>query len=502
MTFTHESLWQKANPFPNFPSLDSSIDCEVLIVGAGITGLLTAYELRKLGLQVVVIDSDTISSGTTGRTTAKVTAQHGLIYHSMIESAGIDQARGYYESAIDGKNAILQTSTNLHMNIALENKNSIIYTAEEQNVQKVVDEFRAYERLKIPSSYTENIDFPIETKAAISMLEQAQFDPLSYLTNIVKSLVEDGVTFYEHTQALDLEQEDRISVHTNNGHTITCTYVVQATHFPFYDPLGMFTTRLIPERSYVYTGKKQPLEIKDMYISCDQPLRSFRSTTINNEEYFLIAGEGYIVGKDDEHSRPYDSLKTTATNLFPDHTFITQWSAQDYNTMDSIPYIGRLKNKYENIFVATGFKKWGMTTSATAALLIADLIQKKPNPYEKLYTPSRFDASTTIPSFLKQNTHVAAQLVKGKVSRDHKDVDDLEKHEATTFFKGAKKLGVYKDAQEKIHVVDTTCTHLGCEVVWNPHDYTWDCPCHGSRYLYNGTVIEGPAKKSLEKEEL
>src|SRR5699024_6876727 len=147
--------------------------------------------------------------------------------------------------------------------------------------------------------------------------------------------------------------------------------------------------------------------------------------------------------------------------------------------------------------VATGFKKWGMTTSATAALLIADLIQKRPNTYEDLYTPSRFDVSTTVPSFLKQNTHVASQLVKGKVSSDTKEIDNLGKHEATTFFKGLKKLGVYKDGDEQIHVVDTTCTHLGCEVVWNKHDYTWDCPCHGSRYMYNGTVIEGPAKKSL-----
>ncbi|HLR15750.1 MAG TPA: FAD-dependent oxidoreductase [Bacillota bacterium] len=502
MTFTHASLWQKAHPFPSFPTLESDIDCEVLIVGAGITGLLTAYELRKIGLQVVVIDSHEIASGTTGRTTAKITAQHGLIYHSLIESSGIDQAQEYYETAIMGKNALLQTAADLQMNIALEHKDSVIYTTEEMNVQKIVDEFHAYERLHIPGSYTDNIDFPIETKAAITMLDQSEFDPLSYLLHIVEDLVDDGVTFYEHTQAVDLEQDEKIYVHTHRDHKITSTYVVQASHFPFYDPLGMFTTRLIPERSFVYTGKNHSLEVKDMYISCDQPLRSFRSTTVNNEDYFLIAGEGYIVGKDNDHTRPYEALTSTANTLFPNHTFVSQWSAQDYNTMDSIPYIGRLKNKNENIFVATGFKKWGMTTSATAALLIADLIQKRPNPHEEMYAPSRFDVSTTIPSFLKQNTHVASQLVKGKVSSDSKDVEDLKKHEATTVFKRGKKLGIYKDQDEQIHVIDTTCTHLGCEVEWNPHDYTWDCPCHGSRYMYNGTVIEGPAKKSLQNDEL
>lgn len=502
MNLAEESVWTKQNELPAFPALHKNEQTEVLVVGGGITGIMTAYELTKLDLQVILIDASTLCSGTTGRTTAKITAQHGLLYDSLIKSSGIDQAEQYYTSAIEGRKHIEKVMNELQMNIKMAAKDSVMYTTESENIQKIEDEFQAYEKLDIPGRFNKNIDLPINSKAAITLLNQLQFDPIAYLKHVVEACVQKGVKIFEHTQAIDLEHSDDIEVATEEGHKITSTYVVQATHFPFHDPLGMFTTRLIPERSYIYAGMDPSVQIDGMYLSCDTPERSIRSTTFDDVKGFLIGGEGYTVGKNESIANPYAALKQTALDLFPEHTFSIQWSAQDYNTMDSIPYIGRLKNKNENIFVATGFKKWGMTTSSTAALLIADLIQNRNNVYEKLYSPSRFDITSSVPKFVKQNTHVATQLVKGKITNKAKPIEELQKNEATTIFKGAKKIGVFKDDEGKIHGIDTKCTHLGCEVEWNSYDYTWDCPCHGSRYTHTGKVIEGPAKESLSKENI
>lgn len=502
MGVDQNSIWNLHNKLPSFPTLNKNEQTEVLIVGGGITGLLTAYELINIGLKVMVIDASTLCSGTTGRTTAKISAQHGILYDSIIKSSGVEQARQYYTAAMDGKDRILNILEELKMDIDIEQKDSVIYTEYDENIQAIEDEFRAYDTLNIPGKYTESTELPVETKAAVTMFHQAQFDPLLYIKQIIDASIKQGLEVYEHTQAIDIEHGNEIKVTTDNGHDIHCTYVVQATHFPFFDPLGMFTTRLIPERSFIYAGKNENPHLKGMHLSNDTPARSIRTAKINNEHAILIGGEGYVVGKNKSSADPYKQLKQTAYTLFPDHTFITQWSAQDYNTMDSIPYIGRLKNKYENIFVATGFKKWGMTTSATAALLIKDLIQKRQNPNENLFSPSRFELTSSVPTFVKQNSHVATQLIKGKVSDEGKSIDELKANDATTLFKKGKKLGVYKDEQEEVHVVDTTCTHLGCEVEWNTYDLTWDCPCHGSRFTYTGKVIEGPAKKHLKKEEL
>ncbi len=505
MTFKQPSIWEKETDLPSFSPIDKNVQTDVCVVGGGITGIMTAYELSQIGLRVIVVDAYKVCSGTTGRTTAKITAQHGLIYDQIIQSYGVEHANRYYQSAILGKDNLLKHIKQLEIDVQLEEKTSTVYTEQEENIRKVEDEFRAYEKLKINGSFSTSVDIPIETKAAIHLLDQVQFNPLYYLKSIIKSCMENGVQFYEHSLAVDLEHNEHINVLFDRGHKISCTYVVQATHFPFYDPLGMFTTRLIPERSFVYAGLQSDIQIPGIYINCDHPTRSIRSTSIQDQSGFLLGGEGYVVGKTKGHVNPYEELKQTATELFPQHSHVTEWSAQDYNTMDQIPYIGRLKHKHENIFVATGFKKWGMTTSSTAALLITDLIQGRKNPDEDIYSPSRFNLTTSVPSFVKQNTHVATQLIKGKISAEDSkdfDVNTLQPNEATTLFRNGKKIGVFKDPSHTIHSVDTTCTHLGCEVAWNAFDLTWDCPCHGSRYMYSGEVIEGPAKSPLKKEPL
>lgn len=235
-----------------------------------------------------------------------------------------------------------------------------------------------------------------------------------------------------------------------------------------------------------------------MYLGADQPTHSLRSATLNGEEVVLIGGEGHKVGQGINTEYHYQSLQRFAEENFNVLSYPYRWSAQDLITIDKIPYIGKLKESKENIFIATGFKKWGMTHGTVAAQLITDLIMQRKNPYEEVYKPSRFHADPSIRYFLRQNLDVADHFIRGKLDLPKKSVEQLEKGEGNIIYVNSKRAGAYKDEGGKIHCVDTTCTHLGCEVNWNAGDSTWDCPCHGSRFSYDGTVLEGPAKTPLK----
>ena len=193
----------------------------------------------------------------------------------------------------------------------------------------------------------------------------------------------------------------------------------------------------------------------------------------------------------------YEALEQFGRELFPSLDIRFRWSAQDLITLDKIPYIGRISRMHPNVFVATGYRKWGMTNSTAAALLVTDLIMQRPNRYESLFSPSRFVADPSIKHFISQNADVAKQLLQGKFDQHDRKPEDVKEDEGAIVSVNGKRAGAYRDKEGTLHLIDTTCTHLGCEVHWNHGDRSWDCPCHGSRFSYKGEVMEGPAKKPL-----
>ncbi|TYR81679.1 FAD-dependent oxidoreductase [Priestia megaterium] len=492
-----EPMWRDTVKFPSFKPLAENRKVDVVVVGGGITGVTTAYLLQKEGLQVALLEASNILNGTTGHTTAKITAQHDVIYDELLSHIGEEKTSLYYQANEQAlqfmKNLIEQEKIDCDFSI----QDAYLYASTLEFDHRIHKEFRAYQKLNIPCTFETSLPFQFDVRAAAVMKDQAQFHPLKYLTHLVNKFVQAGGFIFENTVATDVEESNSPTVVTRDGHRISCQYIAICSHFPFYDGAGFYFTRMYADRSYVLAAKVDKPFPGGMYLSADQPTRSLRSATINGEEVVLVGGEGHKTGQGINTKFHYQALQRFAEENFNVTAYPYRWSAQDLFTLDKIPYIGPIKKNKTNIFIATGFKKWGMSHSAVAAQLIADSILQQDNPFKDLYDPSRFYADPSIKHFLRQNLDVANHLIKGKLDLPEKGIDQLENDEGAIIYINSKRTGAYKDTDGNIHCVDTTCTHLGCEVNWNVGDRTWDCPCHGSRYSYDGSVVEGPAENPL-----
>ncbi|GAY76927.1 rieske [2Fe-2S] iron-sulfur protein [Sporolactobacillus inulinus] len=212
----------------------------------------------------------------------------------------------------------------------------------------------------------------------------------------------------------------------------------------------------------------------------------------------MIGGENHKTGRGESMERHYERLADFAEKQFGQTKIVAHWSAQDFTTLDQVPYIGRMTKNNPHILVAAGFHKWGMTTSTIAAQILTDIVLEQANPYLALFSPSRFEATSMLASFLVENLQVAGQLIKGKLSRPVPLSDELQNDQAVIAELHGERVGAYRNEKGELTVVDTTCPHLGCEVNWNEGEKSWDCPCHGSRFKASGEIIDGPAKDPLK----
>lgn len=493
-----KTYWREIE-LPTFQKLTEDITVDVAIVGAGITGITAAYLLSKEGLKVAILEAGSVLNGTTGHTTAKVTAQHGLIYDEFINHFGEENARLYFESHRNAIQFVESNVTEKGIDCDFSKEDAYIYAVTDEYKEKLETEWEAYKRLEIDGALKDSIPFDIEVKAALMMKNQAQFHPLKYLKVLLEDAVNAGCMVFENTTATDIEDDDlQPKVVTKSGFKVTCNQVIIASHFPFYDLPGLYFARMYADRSYaigIKTDKEYP---GGMYISADSPTRSIRYTPINGEKLIIIGGENHKTGQGIDTIQHFEALEAFAEEVFGIKEYDYRWSAQDLVTLDKLPYIGPITSAREHILVATGFKKWGMTTGTVAGRLLADYVMNNENPYKELYSPSRFHADPDLKSLVSTNVDVAKHLIKGKLEIIPCDPDDLTDGEGSVVMYKGKRAGAYKDENGKLYVVDTTCTHLGCECEWNHAEKTWDCPCHGSRYAYSGDVIEGPAKKALK----
>ena len=302
---------------------------------------------------------------------------------------------------------------------------------------------------------------------------------------------------YLRTQGVvSIEEGNPCVLLTDKGNKITCSKVIIASHFPCYDGLGLYLTKLRPERSYIIGAKIKEKFPDGMYINAEEPGRSLRSQNDKDGQLVLVGGEGHKTAHGENTITHYKNLINFAENTFNVENILYRWSSQDYLTIDSVPYVGYLNSKTENIYVATGYGKWGMTNGIAAAIILKDLIVNIDNPWKDVYNPSRSASVTSTKNFVIENFDVAKELVIGKLGPVGNNLN-LEKGEGKAVELEGDKYGAYKDQQGITHIVDITCTHLGCELKWNAAEKSWDCPCHGSRFTYEGDIIEGPAVKKL-----
>ncbi|QXE00200.1 FAD-dependent oxidoreductase [Terribacillus sp. DMT04] len=495
----NQSYWREKTNIPQFESLRYDAESEIVIVGGGITGIVTGYMLAQEGKQVTILEADALYSGTTGYTTAKLTAQHGLIYDEYMQHFNTDIAKTHYEACMDAIAFVKDTAKKHTIDCHLTEQDAYIYTKEKQNIQKLEKEFEAYQKLGITGELTDTIPLSFEVEKALVMKNQYQYHPLQFLNGLLQAFLEKGGKVYTNTPVDTIEEGSEPVVVTKTGLKVTCQKIISASHWPFYDGMGFYFARLYQDRSYVVAAKPKDTYPGGMYINADTPSRSVRS--IDTEEHgtlLLIGGESHRTGEGHPEEKYYKELTDYAAYLGTE-TPLYMWSAQDIVTLDNLPYIGYISKGKDNIFVATGYRKWGMTSSIVAALEISSLISSGISRYKNIYQPSRFQADPDVGSLTKNVMEVAKEFVIGKLEQPYEYVPHLKPGEATKVRTNGLLLGVYKDETGEIHQVDTTCTHMKCEVNWNSAESSWDCPCHGSRFTGTGEVIEGPAKKPLKK---
>ncbi|WLV25923.1 FAD-dependent oxidoreductase [Aciduricibacillus chroicocephali] len=494
-----KSAWLK-NAGTNYPPLNESIEATVAIVGGGITGVTAAYLLAKSGVNTVLVEADRICGGTTGHTTAKISAQHGLIYDTLINNTSENEAKLYYQANVEAMSLIERLVKEHNIDCNYEKHDAYVYTNEKKQLEQLEKEADAYKKLGINGEMVNEIPLEIPMISALKMSDQAQFHPVKYIHALAEQAQNSGARIYEASPAEDIKPDDRPCVILRNKKEIKCDFIIIASHFPFWDKQGLYFARMEPQRSYVNAVTNPNKYPGGMYISAEQPTRSIRYMKDDEHgELWLIGGDGHKTGQGDPELQHFETLQEYAEDTFNAGETIYRWSAQDPVTVDKIPYIGRITEGKQQIMVATGYAKWGMTQGTIAAQLMTNLILKKESPYKDLYNPGRSIKGNTIKNTMSYNLDVAKHLIKGKLDFHNQHVNELESDEAAITQMNGQRVGAYKDDNGELYLVDTTCTHLGCEVNWNSGEKSWDCPCHGSRFSYTGEVLEGPAVQPLKR---
>ena len=430
------SLWKATASLPEFPELVGDVRTDVLIIGGGIAGILTAYLLHEKGIKYVLVEKGRICSGTTGNTTAKITFQHGLIYDKILKSDGTEAARKYLAAnrAAFDKYAELCGKTDCDYEI----KDNYVYSTDDR--RKLEKEVEALEKIGYIADLCENVPLPVKTVGAVKFPDQAQFNPLKFLSSVAE-----GLNIYENTFVREMRGNTAV---TDKG-KIRADTVIAATHFPFINKHGSYFLKLYQHRSYVI-ALENAQDVNGMYVDeCDTGL-SFR----NYEGLLLLGGGGHRTGKKGGN---WAELRAFAAKKYPDSREKHFWATQDCMSLDGIPYIGRYSAKTHGFYVASGFNKWGMTGSMTAAMLLSDMILGKRNGFASVFDPSR-------------------SIVKPQL-----------------FINGAEAVCNLLTPSKK------RCPHLGCALKWNEAERSWDCPCHGSRFTEHGSVLDNPANGDLPK---
>lgn len=431
-----DSLWQLTTPLPEFPPLSHDEKTDILIVGGGMAGLLCAYLLKQAGADCLLIEANTLAGRTTGKTTAKITAGHGAVYHKLLRRFGTEKARLYLKANMAAVEQYRQLCSQLDCDF--EDKDNYVYAKDDPAT--LMKELSALRRLGAPVEFDPPPGLPFSTVGAIRFPRQAQFQPLKFIREIVSDL-----PIYEHTE---LQELVGTTVLTNHG-KIRANRVIIATHFPLLNKHGSYFLKMYQERSYVIALEDVP-PLDGMYIDEKKgglSLRSFGRT-------LLVGGGNHRTGKKGAGWRP---LREFARKTYPEAREVAHWATQDCMTLDDVPYIGPYSAGTRGLYVATGFNKWGMTSSMVAATLLCDMMQGKSNPYAALFSPSR--------------TILRPQLA----------VNAFE-----------ETIGLLSLSKQR-------CPHLGCALTWNPREHSWDCPCHGSRFSREGKLLDNPATGDLKK---
>ena len=428
-----QSIWPDTAKYPVFEALSENVKTDVLIIGGGIAGILCAHALASAGIDYILVEADKICSGITRDTTAKITAQHGLIFRKMTKKLGIERTRLYLQA----NDAALKEYRRLceGESCGFEQKDSFVYASDPRAIDQ---ELETLDSLHFPASLAEDLPIPVSCASAVRFQHQAQFHPLQFLFRLAKNL-----NIYENTPVKELNGFTAI---TENAR-IRADRIVIATHFPFLNKHGSYFLKMYQQRSYVL-AMENAQNVEGIYIGAEENSLSFR----NYNNLLLLGGGGHRTGKSGGN---WAVLRNFALANYPSAKVVRQWATQDCMTLDGIPYIGQYSKSTPNLYVTTGFNKWGMTNAMVGAGLLRDLILGHETPLADVFSPSR---NIWHPQLFINAGEATMNLLSFSKKR---------------------------------------CPHMGCALKWNALEHSWDCPCHGSRFTQDGKLLDNPATGDL-----
>lgn len=466
----NKSFWLDTEKRKEYESLKEDLECDVCVIGGGMAGISCGYYLSKNRFNTVVLERDKIASKTTGHTTAKITSQHGLFYDYLINSKGKEFAKKYYKANENAIYNIEQIIKEEKIDCNFERVDSYVYTKDINLLNNIKTEVGSVNSLGGDCEFVEKIELPVKVEGAIKFKNQAKFNPIKYINGLCSVIEKNKGKIYENSKVIEYEKDGelfKVLVETEKGnYTVKCKNLVVTTRYPIFNSIGYHFIKMYQEISYAVAAKMPTdLEIKDMYICEDRPVISIRSTEYNGKKYLLVIGNNHKTGEDTETKNRYKVLEEVAERITGNKVEY-RWNTEDCISLDKIAYIGKYSNLIDNMYVATGFNKWGMTTSNIAANIITDLILEKDNKYLEIYDSTRL-----------------------KPIKNKEEVGNMIKEIAKSIV--APRLDITREKKY--------CTHLGCELIWNELTKTWDCPCHGSRFEKSGESVEAPSIKNIDK---
>lgn len=521
-----------------YNKVEKNIETDICIIGGGITGISTAYYLTKENLKVTVLDMGKIGFQTTGNSTAKITSQHGLFYKDLKDSKGEDFARLYYDANEDAIKNIKKIVEKEKIQCDLECQSAYVLAANREEVQKVKDEVEVVRGFGGHAEYLEREDIDknlliLNPLAAIRFKNQAQFNSYKYTIELAKICKNLGANIYENTKVVDVRDEkDYYYLETEDGYKIKAKYLVITTKYPIINIPGFYFMKMYQSTSYGISIPVKEKLFDGMYITSTNPKVSLRmakvdnniikdvvdgnienyakqdkenrkrvkekqNSKIDNEYVLIVVGADHKTGEKTDLSNSYKKLENIAKQIYPQGKVENYWNTEDCITLDKIPYIGKYSNIWENAYVATGFNKWGITTSNIAANIITDMIIGRKNRYEDIFISTRVEPVKNRQEVGNMLKETVSSLVLKKFELPESEQASLKNEEGKIIEIEGKKVGAYKDKEGRIYTIVPKCAHLGCELSWNNLDKTWDCPCHGSRYDYTGKMLYGPTVKDL-----
>ncbi len=432
---TMESVWRADTKLPEFPELDRDTETDVLIIGGGIAGILTAYFLHKKGVKYILVEKNRICSGVTQNTTAKITFQHGLVYQKIFRNDGAETAQKYLNINRCAFNKYAEMCNNIDCDY--EVKDNYVYSVNDR--KQLEREIDALCRIGYKAEFCEISEIPVTAVGAVKFPEQAQFNPLKFISAIAGKL-----SIYENTFIREMNGTTAVT----DKYRIKADKVIVASHFPFINKHGSYFLKLYQHRSYVI-ALENAMNVNGMYVDENHKGMSFR----NYNDLLFIGGGGHRTG---ETGGNWNELRNFARLHYPDAAEKYHWSAQDCMSLDGVPYIGKYSRNTPDMYVAGGFNKWGMTGAMVSAMILSDMVTGRQNECADIFSPSR--------------SIIRPQL----------------------FINGGKTI------KNLLIPTSKRCSHMGCALKWNSAEHSWDCACHGSRFTHDGNILDNPANKNLK----